>query len=155
MKVRNKYTLLIIVLIVIIGFVLMKTVYNNYVNNAKQQVSDIDLKNFDLKNQWAYYTWNSFDDSPKLPKKFKSFTGTQVLDSVNLKNGNSINLNFESDVKKGKFNIVVIDDKYNILKVIKANSNGKEKISVTQDGKYKVEMLGKNARGKAFAYWSK
>ncbi len=155
MKIRNKHTLLVIVLIVIIGFALMKTVYNNYVNNAKQQVSNIDLKSFDLKNQGAYYTWNSFDDSPKLPKKFKSFTGTQILDSVNLKNGDSINLNFESDIKKGNFNIVVIDDKYNILKVIKANSNGKEKINAKQDGKYKVEMLGKNAGGKASAYWSK
>ncbi|WP_281064348.1 hypothetical protein [Clostridium muellerianum] len=41
------------------------------------------------------------------------------------------------------------------MKVIKANSNGKEKINATQDGKYKVEMLGKNAGGKAFVYWSK
>jgi hypothetical protein len=31
----------------------------------------------------------------------------------------------------------------------------KEKINATQDGKYKVEMLGKNAGEKAFVYWNK
>ncbi|SHK45019.1 hypothetical protein SAMN02745163_03831 [Clostridium cavendishii DSM 21758] len=158
---KNKYILIVSVIVVIIGILLLKNLYINNKNisiandtkASKENVSEIDMKKFDLSKKGCYWEEYAASASHKDPIKFKKFDGIYDLDTIKLKKGDWANLCFNSDISGGSFNIVVVDPKANVIKTIKPNSEGKTTIQANEDGEYKVKMLGDKASGKAFGYW--
>lgn len=154
MKNKYKYILTFFIILIILGFISIKFLYFNN-SGVISNVSSVDIKNIDFTKTYSKFQYDSYEDSPKIPIKFKKFDGIYSLDSINLKKGDSINLKFGSNINDGKFNIVVINNSNNPIKIFKPNLNGKESFKINEDGNYEVKMIGIKASGNAFAYWEK
>ncbi len=65
------------------------------------------------------------------------------------KKGNKISIKDNTKITKGKFFIVVLDSKYNIIaKKDETKQNGDINFTAPKDGKYLIRIVGLNAEGK-------
>ncbi len=63
--------------------------------------------------------------------------------------GNKINIKDNTKINKGKFFIIILDSKYNIMaKKNETNQSGDINFTTPKDGKYLIRIVGLNAGGK-------
>ncbi len=80
---------------------------------------------------------------------FKKFDGKWSLMEFTSSKGNKININDNTKISKGKFYIIILDSKYNIIaKKEESNENGDINFTTPKDGKYFIRIVAANASGK-------
>ncbi|KEJ02122.1 hypothetical protein G4W71_00850 [Clostridium botulinum] len=143
MKKRTKLIISCLVFIIIAG---SGIVYKNYFNNidSNSYLSSKDERErsiFCRENDKRSKNTHSFD--------FKKFDGKWSFMEFTSKKGNKMNIIDNTKISKGKFYIVILDSKYNIIaKKNETNQNGNINFTTPKDGKYLIRIVGAKASGK-------
>ena len=139
-KKKNLIILSLIIIIIGAGMIL----YNNCFHNID---SDKYLSNIH-ENKNIDYNGNHKSDKNSESFDFKKFDGKWSLMQFTSNKGNKISIMDNTKISKGKFYIVILDSKYNII-AKKNESEGNKNISFTtpNDGKYSIRIVGENASG--------
>ncbi len=82
----------------------------------------------------------------KVAASYKLFTGTDEK-KVSLKKGDTLAVDYQSEVKKGELTINFYDPDNQLVQSISTNESGNEKIEVNKDGKYRFKINGKHTKG--------
>lgn len=82
----------------------------------------------------------------KVEASYKLFTGTEEK-KISLKNGETLAIDYQSEVEKGELMIKIYDPDNQLLQDLSTNKSGNEKIEVSKDGKYKIEITGNKTKG--------
>ncbi|APF28945.1 hypothetical protein NPD7_2087 [Clostridium sporogenes] len=144
MKKRNNLIIVCLVVIIIAG---SGIVYKNYFTN-------IDSNNYlSSKNESgkSFFYYSSSGDSDRNAESFdfKRFNGKWSLMEFTSSKGNKINIKDNTKINKGKFFIIILDSKYNIMaKKNETNQSGDINFTTPKDGKYLIRIVGLNAGGK-------
>lgn len=90
------------------------------------------------------------EDKPNSEKfNFKKFNGRWSLMKFTSNKGNKIDISDNTKIRAGKFYIVVLDSKYNIVaKKNETSDKGNIKFTTPKDGKYIIRIAGEKASGK-------
>ncbi|RUT56220.1 hypothetical protein C1148_19325 [Clostridium botulinum] len=145
-KENEKRTKLIISCLVFIIIAGSRSVYKNYFANidSNNYLSSRDESERNItsrENDDISKNTHSFD--------FKKFDGKWSLMEFTSNKGNKINIKDNTKINKGKFFIVILDSKYNIIaKKNETNQSGNINFTTPKDGKYLIRIVGANASGK-------
>lgn len=143
MKTRKNLIIfcLTIVIIAVTGTALYKNYFYNIDSNSYLSSRDESEKSFDyLGNEKSSGHTKSFD--------FKKFNGKWSLIQFSSNKNNNITINDSTKIASGKFYIVVLDSKYNIVtKKDEIKSNGNIRFTTPKAGKYVVRIIGAHASG--------
>ncbi len=143
MKKRTKLIISCLVFIIIAG---SRSVYKNYFvnidsNNYLSSRDESERNITSRENDDIGKNTHSFD--------FKKFDGKWSLMEFTSSKGNKINIKDNTKINKGKFIIVILDSKYNIItKKDETNQNGNINFTTPKDGKYLIRIVGAKASGK-------
>ncbi|MHB9926198.1 hypothetical protein [Clostridium botulinum] len=144
MKKRSKLIALCLVVIIIIG---SRAVYKNYFINIDSN-NYLSSKN---ESEKSFFYYSSSGDSDKNAESFdfKRFNAKWSLMEFTSIKGNKINIKDNTKINKGKFFIVILDSKYNIIaKKNETNQSGNINFTTPKDGKYLIRIVGLNAEGR-------
>lgn len=126
------------VIIVIGGLFYLSTHYrfdsNNYLAHGEDKVN---FKNF--KNEKRSKYGMKFD--------FDLFNGKWSLMKFDSVKGDKITINDTTNIKSGKFYIVVLDSENKIISKHEPNGKSNVEFSIPKTGQYFVRIVGKNASG--------
>ncbi|MNW38111.1 hypothetical protein D3C74_151700 [compost metagenome] len=97
-------------------------------------------------NERIVFMGSSSSTKNKIEASYKLFTGTDEK-KVSLKNGQTLAIDYQSEVQKGELTIKLYDPDNQLLKDLSTNKSGNEKIGVDKDGIYRLEITGNNTKG--------
>lgn len=139
-KRRNSIVFLLISIIIAGGTMLYRSCFNN-IDSDQYLSSNVLEKNVEeCQNDKMGKNSRSFD--------FKKFDGQWSLIQFTSNKGNEINIIDNTKINSGKFYIVVLDSKNNIVaKKNELKDKGNISFSTPKDGKYAIKIAGKNASG--------
>ena len=92
--------------------------------------------------------------SSRMKVSYKYFNGTDTR-KISLKDGETLKIDFISEVKEGKLVINILDKNDKILKTLDSNAKGNEDIKANSDGEYTIKVEGYKTRGSYDVNWSK
>lgn len=125
---------------------------SNNKNSAKTEGNEsdtLDLNKFDITNgednkSGIIIIPTTTGESSEL--RFKKFTGTHTMMKITMKENQSIELKYACKIESGKFNILIQDEKYNIVQQINDNEEkGTITLKATQTGDYIIRAVGDEA----------
>ncbi len=142
-KMKKKKNLIIFGLIVIIigGWMVL---YNNYFHNvdSNRYLSSIN------EDRNIGYNGTHKSDKNSESFDFKKFDGKWSLMQFTSNKGNKISINDDTKISEGKFYIVILNSKYNIIaKKNELKDKGNINFTTPNDGKYSIRIIGANASG--------
>lgn len=120
----------------------------------KYRVSNIDLNAYlssNGKNQVSFEVCDGNGEDSKNSQKFnfEKFDGRWSLMKFTSSKGNEINIKDNTKIGTGKFYLVVLDSKYNIVaKKNETSDKGNIKFTTPKGGEYTVRIAGEKASGK-------
>lgn len=82
----------------------------------------------------------------KLSASYKLFTGTEEK-KLSMKSGETLSIDYKSKVEKGTLTIKLYGPDNEVLKDLKTNGSGTEKVEAGKDGKYRIEVKGEDTKG--------
>lgn len=82
----------------------------------------------------------------KIEASYRLFTGTEEK-KINLKNGEKLVIDYQSEVEKGELTIKLYDPDDQLLQDLSTNKSGNENIEVSKDGIYRFEITGNDTKG--------
>lgn len=82
----------------------------------------------------------------KIEASYRLFTGTEEK-KISLKNGETLVIDYQSEVEKGQLTIKLYDPDDQLLQDLSTNKSGNENIEVSKDGMYRFEITGDNTKG--------
>lgn len=94
------------------------------------------------------------NSSSRMKVSYRYFNGTDTR-KISLKDGETLKINFISEVKEGKLVINILDDNDKILKTLDSNTKGNVNIKANSEGKYTIKVEGYKTRGSYDVNWSK
>jgi flagellar hook assembly protein FlgD len=102
------------------------------------------------------FTFMSVEKSSasRMKVSYKYFNGTDTR-KISLKEGETLKIDFISEVKAGKLVINILDNNDGILKTLDSNTKGNEDIKAGSDGEYTIKVEGYKTRGSYEVNWSK
>lgn len=142
MKKRRNLIIICSALIVLAGGTsLYKNTFPNIDSNSYLSSSYESQKSFCyLGNEKNVGNTKSFD--------FEKFNGKWSLMQFTSNKGNKINISDNTKISKGKFYIVILDSKYNIIaQKNELKDNGNISFTTPSDGKFIIRIVGENASG--------
>lgn len=77
--------------------------------------------------------------------RFKKFTGTHTMMKITMKENQSIELKYACKIESGKFNILIQDEKYNIVQQINGNREETIILKASEAGDYIIRAVGDEA----------
>ncbi|MNN64217.1 hypothetical protein D3C81_1796480 [compost metagenome] len=92
------------------------------------------------------FVGSSWGSKNKIEASYKLFTGTEER-KVSLKNGETLAIDYQSEVEKGELTIKLYDPDDQLLKSLGTNQSGNEGIGINKDGKYRLESSGNTTKG--------
>ena len=95
----------------------------------------------------------SSNTSTRLKNSYKYFSGTETK-TISLKEGETLNINYSSTVKKGSLKISVLNSKGDTLKTLPSNTNSTETINSEKADKLKIKVEGTKTSGNYDITWS-
>ncbi|KEJ00402.1 hypothetical protein N494_05280 [Clostridium botulinum A2B7 92] len=144
MKKRGNLVIVCLVVIIIAGSGIL---YKNYFTNIDSN-NYLSSKN-ESEKSFFYYSSSGDSDKDAESFDFKRFNGKWSLMEFTSSKGNKINIKDNTKISKGKFFIVILDSKYNIItKKNETNQSGDINFTAPKDGKYLIRIVGLNAEGK-------
>lgn len=78
---------------------------------------------------------------------FKKFSGVQTQWLIVAKENSVIELHYDTEIEKGDFKIVFVTPKQEVTSIAQNSSKGNYKVK-TSKGKYRIKIVGRNAKGK-------
>lgn len=90
----------------------------------------------------------------RMKASYRYFDGTNSR-KIYLKKGETLKINFKSEVKKGDLDINILDDKGEIVKTLGSNIEGTESIKAEADVEYTIRVKAYGTRGSYEINWSK
>lgn len=142
MKQYNKWLSLLI--ITIISLVLISGCSRV---NAYQKGIYGDFKK--IVKQWDSYTYKKRVGSISNNEgniSFSKFSGMETLWNIRAGEESSITINYDFEIDKGDFKLVLINPKSGI-EILKGSSNGEYEIEL-MEGKSRIKIVGREAKGK-------
>jgi flagellar hook assembly protein FlgD len=102
------------------------------------------------------FTFMSVEKSStsRMKVSYKYFNGTDTR-KVSLKKGETLKIDFISEVKAGELVINILDNNDEIVKTLDSNTKGTEDIKAESDGKYTIKVEGYKTSGSYEVNWSK
>lgn len=92
------------------------------------------------------FVGSSSDTNNQIKASYSLFTGTDEK-KVNLKSGETLAVDYRSEVAKGDLTIKLYDPDNQLLKALSTNKSGNEKIEADKAGTYRFEITGSSAKG--------
>jgi hypothetical protein len=86
---------------------------------------------------------NSEDE---LDLKYASFSGIETVYKITTEEKNNVTFDFESEVEKGDFKVVLITPDSQVVDIIHGTHEGSETIPI-KEGISKIKLVGKRAKG--------
>lgn len=83
--------------------------------------------------------------------KFSTFNGMETLWSINAKNNGSITLDYDAEIDKGDFKLVLITPDNEIVKIFEGSEEGEKRIDLIE-GESRIKIVGKESKGKLTIY---
>jgi len=143
MKKIRKLILACIMVVIVSGILIFKYHLSNIDSNAYLSSSARGQKSFEV------YDGNGEGSKNSQKFNFKKFDGRWSLMKFKSSKGNEINISDNTKVGTGKFYIVVLDSKYNIVaKKNEISDKGNIKFTTPKDGEYVIRIAGEKASGK-------
>ena len=148
MKSIKKFIILIISLI-IVGAIASKVIIllesdrlganeRNIYNNEEKIVSESD--------SYSYLRRKLENEKNNMDFEFVEFTGIDTVYNIQSTKEGVIELQYKSEILKGKFKILLITPKNEIITVLSGNSKGNSKIKI-ESGESKIRIVGYKSTG--------
>lgn len=108
--------------------------------------TDVDLDKFDLSDKddsdsgiWMGSTINKSKQYTRF--FFKKFNGIKTIDKF----AENSTVEYKSNIKGGKLNVVILDSDYTVLKVLSANTSGSLRLDFADSEEYILRAVGDEA----------
>jgi len=85
---------------------------------------------------------------------YKYFNGAETR-KIKLKKGDILNIDFSSEVSKGKLYISILDEKGEVIKTLESNTEGNETIKANNDKTITIRIQGEKTKGSYDISWDK
>lgn len=143
MKKARKLILGCVIIAMAVGILIYKYNSSNIDSNAYLSSKAKSQKSFEVCD-------GNSEDKPNSRKlNFTKFDGKWSLMKFTSNKGNKINISDNTKIAAGKFYLVVLDSKYNIVaKKNETSDKGNIKFTTPKDGEYTIRIAGKKASGK-------
>ncbi|MFL0249009.1 hypothetical protein ACJDT4_01125 [Clostridium neuense] len=143
MKNIRKLILGCIIIVMAVGILIYKYHLSNIDSNAYLSGNGESQKSFEV------YDGNG-EDSGNIKKfDFKKFDGRWSFMKFTSSKGNKINISDNTKIGAGRFYLVVLDSKYNIVaKKNETSDKGNIEFTTPRDGEYTIRIAGEKASGK-------
>ncbi len=139
---KRKNLIIFIIIVIIIGG--RRVLYNNYFHNIDSNKYLSSMK----EDKRIGYNGNHKSDKNSEAFDFKKFDGKWSLMQFTSNKGNKVSIKDNTKISEGKFYIVVLDPKYNIIsKKNERKDTGNINFTTPKDGKYTIRIIGSNASG--------
>lgn len=86
--------------------------------------------------------------------EFEGFYGSNTLELMELEESAIVNIDFESEIVEGKFKIVLITPKKEVMNISENTEKGRFKF-IAPEGSYAIKIVGNSASGKVIIKTSK
>lgn len=85
-------------------------------------------------------------NSKQMKASYKLLSGKETK-TLKLKEGDTLLLNYTSEVDKGKLTMKLYDPDHELVKELTPNESVEEQLDITKGGKYKLEVVGTRTNG--------
>lgn len=92
------------------------------------------------------FVGSSSSTKHKIAASYKIFSGIDEK-KIRLKKGETLAVDYQSEVKKGKLTISLYDPDNQLVQSLNTGESGNEKIEVSKDGEYLIKIKGKHTKG--------
>lgn len=86
--------------------------------------------------------------------EFEGFYGSNTFESMELEESSIVNIDFEAEILEGKFKIVLITPKEEVLNISENTEKGNFRI-IAPEGNYIIKIVGNSASGRVTIKTSK
>lgn len=143
-KLQKKKKIIYVILIILILIIVSGAEFNlrqkNIYYNDKKIAQEDD--SYSVEN----FSGNS-EDIEKYKLTYEKLSGDCLMWILNPKEETEITFNYNSNVDKGKFKVVLVDsDKHEIINILEGTEEGSRTIKLTTD-KYFIKFVGEDAAG--------
>ncbi|PKM70308.1 MAG: hypothetical protein CVU93_02745 [Firmicutes bacterium HGW-Firmicutes-18] len=130
-----------------IGIIIIGTMTGCNTLTAAQRHA-IENDRYVLRDSDSYrFTFRQSKRSPDgFDMSFRLFYGVYTLYDLDIKDNESVVIDFESVETSGQFKTVIVTPENEILTIAEGNDKGKVSLDLTE-GKYKIKIVGKDAQG--------
>ncbi|WP_406242370.1 hypothetical protein ACF3M2_19030 [Tissierella carlieri] len=132
-------TLVILIVVTISGC--------DFANDYQKGIFDDDIEIIKTDDSFIYLEKLGKDADNKKIIEFKYFTGMDTIYYITANEDSEITINFESNINKGDFKVVLISPDYEIITILYGNDEVGKTISVKK-GESRIKIIGKEASGK-------
>lgn len=134
-------------ILVIIGIIMICTMTGCNTLTAAQR-NAIENDRYVLRDTDSYrFTFRQSKRSPDgFDMSFRLFYGVYTLYDLDIKDSESVTIDFESIETSGQFKTVIVTPENEIVTLAKGNEKGKLSLDLTE-GNYKIKIVGKDAQG--------
>jgi methionine-rich copper-binding protein CopC len=92
------------------------------------------------------FVGSSSSTENKTEASYSRFTGTEEK-KISLKNGETLAIEYQSEVEEGELAIKLYDPDNQLLQSLSTNKSGNEKVGASKDGVYRIEIKGNKTKG--------
>lgn len=78
--------------------------------------------------------------------EFKGFDGDETIWTINAKEEGTVHIKFKSEIKSGKFKVVLISPDNKVTNIFEEGKDYKDEVKVKK-GKNRIKIVGSNAKG--------
>lgn len=96
--------------------------------------------------------WSGNQYPGKFNASFSYFNGNKYS-SISVKEGQTLTLNYKSDIEEGEFKIKLYDSDKELEAEIEKNTEDIKEFKIEKGGKYKLEIVGEKAKGSFDISW--
>jgi hypothetical protein len=118
------------------------------IDKDKEAIYDDDKRIAQEGDSYSFFQRSGEEEKKgnHLKLQYSRFYGVQTLWAYESPKECEINLNYDSQVDKGKFKVVLVTPKQEVIKIAEQDDKGSFK-AVVPKGKYSVKIVGNNAKG--------
>lgn len=130
------------------GLILLALIFAGCgIDKDKKSIYDDDKRIAQEGDSYSFFQRSEEEKKENhLKLHYSRFYGVQTLWAFESPKECEINLNYESQVDKGEFKVVLITPEDEVIKIAEQKSKGIFKVVVPK-GKYSVKIVGNNAKG--------
>jgi len=118
----------------------------SFVSNYQKSIFDDEKKIIKDSDSYTYGIRKGNATGNEFNIKFSSFTGMETIFKLKSDGENHIIVDYESVVKDGQFKVVLITPDDEVIDIVNATKEGKEKFDL-KDGVSRIKLVGKKAKG--------
>lgn len=89
---------------------------------------------------------SSSSSNNQMEASYRYFTGTEEK-KISMKKGETLAIDYQSEVEKGELTIKLYGPENHLLQSLSSNKAGNEKLGISQDGKYRIQVSGNKTKG--------